>query len=71
MVGMSSIWTMEVTRVEVSVEYRAACKNKRNKARVSVKIVITYLIRVFDTTWRSKFWALKFLFLGPFFNFSC
>ena len=29
-----------------------------------VKIIITYLIRVFDTTWESKFWALKFLFLG-------
>ena len=34
-----------------------------------VKIVISYLIRVFDTT--SKFWALKFLFLGQFFIFSC
>ena len=29
-----------------------------------VKIIVTYLIRVFDTTWESKFWALKFLFLG-------
>ena len=29
---------------------------------VPVKIIITYLIRVFDTTWESKFWALKFLF---------
>ena len=37
----------------------------------SVKIIITYLIRVFDTIWESKFWALKFLFLGQFFNFSC
>ena len=27
--------------------------------------------RVFDTTWKSKFWALKFLFLGQFFIFSC
>ena len=35
-----------------------------------VKIIITYLIRVFDTTWESKFWALKFLFLGQFFIFS-
>ena len=26
---------------------------------------------VFDTTWKSKFWALKFLFLGQFFIFSC
>jgi len=36
-----------------------------------VKIIITYLIRVFDTTWESTFWALKFLFLGQFFIFSC
>ena len=34
------------------------------------KIIITYLIRVFDTTWESKFWALKFLFLGQFSIFS-
>jgi len=32
-----------------------------------VKIIITYLIHVFDTTWKSEFWALKFLFLGQFF----
>ena len=36
-----------------------------------VKIIITYLIRVFDTTWEAKFWALKFLFPGQFFIFSC
>ena len=36
-----------------------------------VKIIVTYLICVFDTTWESKFWTLKFLFLGQFFNFSC
>ena len=36
-----------------------------------VKIIITYLIRVFDTTWESKFWPLKILFLGQFFIFSC
>ena len=35
------------------------------------KIIITYLIRVFDTTWQSKFWALIFLFLGQFFILSC
>jgi len=29
-------------------------------------LIITYLIRVFDTTWESKFWALKFLYLGQF-----
>ena len=34
-----------------------------------MKIIITYLIRVFDTTWESKFWALKFLFLGQFLFF--
>ena len=31
-----------------------------------MRIIITYLIRVFDTTWESKFWVLKFLFLGQF-----
>ena len=31
-----------------------------------MKIIITYLINVFDTTWGSKFWVLKFLFLGQF-----
>ena len=36
-----------------------------------MKIIITYLIRVFDTTWGSKFWVLKFLFLGQFSIFSC
>ena len=35
------------------------------------KIMITYLIRVFDTTWQSTFWALKYLFLGQYFIFSC
>ena len=39
--------------------------------KVSMKIIITYLIRVFDTTWESKFWALKFLFLDQFFILSC
>ena len=34
------------------------------------KVNIIYLIRVFDTTWESIFWALKFLFLGQFFIFS-
>ena len=34
-----------------------------------VNIIVTYLIRVFDTTWEYKFWTLKFLFLGQFFNF--
>ena len=33
------------------------------------KIIITYLIRVFDTTRESKFWALKFLFHGQFLFF--
>ena len=36
-----------------------------------VKIIITYLIRVFDTTLESKFWALKVLFLGQFFILTC
>ena len=36
-----------------------------------MKIIITYLIRVFDTTSESKFWALKFFFLGQFFIFLC
>ena len=34
------------------------------------KIITTYLIRVFDTTRGSKFWVLKFLFLGQFYIFS-
>ena len=32
--------------------------------------MVTQLIRVFDTTWGSKFWVLKFLFLGQFFIFQ-
>ena len=32
--------------------------------------IITYLNRVFDTTRGSKFWVLKFLFLGQFSIFS-
>ena len=34
-----------------------------------LKIIITYLIRVFDATWESEFWALKFLFIGQFLFF--
>ena len=34
-----------------------------------MKIIITYLNRVFDATWESKFWALTLLFLGLFLFF--
>ena len=34
-----------------------------------VKIIITYIIRVFDTTGESNFWALKFFFLANFLFF--
>ena len=34
-----------------------------------MKIIITYLIRVFDTTWESKFWVLNSYFFTNFLFF--